>query len=147
MSHPSGTQLPAILDAIRARLDTIDGLRAHAEMPDVVNPPAAWPVLTEIAYHQTFDDTLRLGIDVMLAVAPAATGLARAQLLVWPYLSASGARSVPSAIEQGGNLDGACASIRAVGTGGGGGNALAVVKFGDIDTVTTTLRFEVLTDA
>jgi len=37
--------------ALAAKLATISGLRTYDRQPEVINPPFAWPSLTNIEYH------------------------------------------------------------------------------------------------
>jgi hypothetical protein len=88
-----------ILEGLRVRLDTIAGLHAHAEQPDVILTPAAWPSLVGIEYDDTLDATDLLKFEVNVAAAPAQGGLAKGYAATYLYLASSGAKSLKAALE------------------------------------------------
>lgn len=91
--------LSQIEAGIKARLDTISGLRTAAEQPDTVNPPAAWPMPREEDFLQTFSGMEQTTVDVVVVAAAFQNGYKRGQNAVDPYLSRTGAQSIKSAIE------------------------------------------------
>jgi hypothetical protein len=93
--------LADVMDALAARLDTIDGLRVHAHPPGTVTPPAA-----VVAYPEavTFDATYGRGMDrmtlpVVVVVGKASDRTARDQL--GAYADGSGPKSVKAVVESG----------------------------------------------
>lgn len=108
--------ITGIMEGIKARLDTIDGLTPYAVEPANPKYPAAWPLLRTIDYNATEDGDLTATIGITVAVANADLG--RAQTNLAPYLSTNGGRSIKAAIEGLGatdtnhNLGGACDSVR-----------------------------------
>ena len=112
--------ISAIFGGVQTRLDTISGLRAHAEMPGNVNPPAAWPDLTSLAiiYDLDMGGSISMTFNVRLALPSGGPGLVRAQAALLPYLAASGDQSIKAAIEGDKTLGGKCQTLR-VGTAQG----------------------------
>lgn len=83
---------------IKARLATIAGLRVFDYMPDAVNPPLAFPVLTGIEYHKAFgggDVQFAYNIGVVVGRVSDRT----AQTTLDQYMSYGGATSVRAALE------------------------------------------------
>jgi hypothetical protein len=81
---------------IKARLDTISGLRAHGAMPDQINPPAAVVSRRSTTFDSTLDgesDDLTFAVTLFVAWV---TDRAPEQLDA--YLAGSGASSVRAAV-------------------------------------------------
>ena len=83
---------------IKTRLATISGLRVFDYMPDAVNPPLAFPVLTGIEYHKAFsggDVQFSYNIGVVVGRVSERT----AQTTLDQFMSYSGASSIRAALE------------------------------------------------
>jgi len=85
--------------AIKVSLATISGLHAHAEQPDQINCPAAWPALVGVAFDETFDSDEAMRFEINVAATSAANGLAKGYALSYPYMSGSGTKSIKTALE------------------------------------------------
>lgn len=100
-----------IMAGIQTRLATLSGLHAHAEQPETVLAPAAWPTLTGVEYDESFEGSCTLTFDLWIAAAPVQVGYSRGLRLLWPYLEPSGAGTIKAAIEAdvtlGGKAEGA----------------------------------------
>jgi hypothetical protein len=86
-----------IRDGIKARLDTIPGLRAHATMPDVLTAPAAVVYRRSTTFDSSMDgdsDDLTCAVTVMVEY----TGERIAQTALDTYLGRSGANSIRAAL-------------------------------------------------
>ncbi len=93
--------LAAVMDALAARLDVIDGLRVHAYPIGSVTPPAA---VLSYPDDYTYDATYQRGMDRMtlplvLVVGKASDRTARDRLSA--YVNGSGASSVKAVLESG----------------------------------------------
>jgi hypothetical protein len=83
---------------IKTRLATISGLRVFDYMPDAVNPPLAFPVLTGIEYHKAFsggDVQFSYNVGVVVGRVSERT----AQTTLDQFMSYSGASSIRAALE------------------------------------------------
>lgn len=95
--------------AIKTRLETISGLRAHDALVSV-NPPAATVQLAPpVEFNQDFDDHAIYRWTVVVYVSRADDRTAQAKLD--GYLSQSGASSVKAAIEGDTDLGGEVGSV------------------------------------
>lgn len=86
----------AVADSIRGG---VSGLRAYAELPDNVEPPAAVVDLGGVNFDDAFTDSG--GVDTVLLVIKLAVSPAEsrtAQLLIDDYLSKTGTRSIRAAL-------------------------------------------------
>lgn len=118
----------AVLEGIEARLQTIEGLRVTAHVPDKVNIPAAFVGVPPIPqYHGTF----RMGrfmieptVTVLTSAAYARTG----QLALADYADPAGPLSIRAAIEADKTLGGAVDDCIVASF-----EPLGVVRVGDID--------------
>jgi len=97
-----------VKDGLKARIQTISGLRAFDYQPDQVNPPFAFPTLDAITYHQTGMGTggVVMNFTVTLIVNRAVERTAQDQLD--QYMSWDGAQSLRAAIEADRTLGGVC---------------------------------------
>lgn len=97
-----------VKDGLKARIETISGLRAFDYQPDQVNPPFAFPTLDTITYHQTGMSSggVVMNFTVTLIVNRAVERTAQDQLD--KYMSWDGAQSLRAAIEADRTLGGVC---------------------------------------
>jgi len=97
-----------VKDGLKARIQTISGLRAFDYQPDHVNAPFAFPTLDTITYHQTGMGTggVVMNFTVTLIVNRAVERTAQDQLD--QYMSWDGAQSLRAAIEADRTLGGVC---------------------------------------
>lgn len=97
-----------VKDGLKARIETISGLRSFDYQPDQVNPPFAFPTLDTITYHQTGMGTggVVMNFTVTLIVNRAVERTAQDQLD--QYMSWDGAQSLRAAIEADRTLGGVC---------------------------------------
>jgi hypothetical protein len=129
-----------IQSGIKARLATIDGLNAYATEPEKPNPPQAYPRLVD----WTYDDTLEFGGEVSMVyhfdvwVLVPLPDFNRAQTMLNPYLSPTGARSVKLAIEEDISLGGIVDSCRLTGGGSYGRAEIAAIP-----VLAASMRLEV----
>jgi hypothetical protein len=87
-----------IRDGLKARLDTIPGLRAHATMPDVLTGPAAVVSRRSTTFGTTMDgesDDLTCAVTLFIQY----TGERVAQTSLDTYLGPTGANSVKAAVD------------------------------------------------
>lgn len=108
--------LPEICDGLATRFATISGLRAHAEPPPVVNPPA---IIIGDPMSGSYDMALGNGgvahrMSAILLVTQAG-GKVRALEAVKGYIAATGAQSIRAALQADVTLGGAADSSRVVG--------------------------------
>jgi hypothetical protein len=95
----------AIADGIKAALSTVSGLRTFAYQPEQLNPPTAYPELTQVQYHRT----MALGVQQMDWLIHIIVGRytdRTAFALLDSYLSATGAQSIRAALENDRTLGG-----------------------------------------
>lgn len=85
-----------VRDGLKARLDTISGLNAHARMPNTLNVPAAVATRRSTAFDSSFEsDDWTFAVTVFVRYTDEPT----AQTHLDAYLAGSGASSVKAAIE------------------------------------------------
>lgn len=91
--------LPEVMDALDARLATIDGLRHSAHARDTITPPHAMVLVPGIEnYRETFSrGTVLVTWKILLLVSKSFDRIAQATLA--GYASWTGANSIPLAIE------------------------------------------------
>lgn len=102
----------AIADGLKARLATINGLRAYSYQPEQLNPPFAYPVLNGITYHQTMgmgNAVTQFDWSVYVVVGRWVDRVAVVNLD--NFLSPTGASSIRAALEGDLTLGGACADL------------------------------------
>jgi|SRR5215471_4067663 len=136
MSEPTIDQIQA---AIKRRLDTINGLRALAHEPDYAVFPSAYPRLVDWTYDYDLDQTTLYHFDIWVLVG-LEPGWDRAQTILNPFLSASGANSIKCLIDADPRLGGTVASARATGGGQYGETTIAKIR-----ALSGSVRIEVLT--
>ena len=108
--------LAEICDGLAVRFATISGLRAHAEPPSVVNPPA---IIIGDPMSGEYDMAMGNGgvahrMTAILLVTKAG-GTVRALEAVKAYIAASGASSIRAALQGDLTLGGAADTCRLVG--------------------------------
>lgn len=92
-------------DALKTALGTISGLRTYSYQPEQLNPPFAYPELTQVNYHRA----MGLGDVEMLWTIHVVVGRytdRTANDLLDQFISATGAKSVRSALESDRTLGG-----------------------------------------
>lgn len=97
-------------DAIKARLATISGLRTFSYQPEQLNPPFAWPELTQVTYHRAMqlgNVEMQFTINVVVGRYTDRT----ANELLDEYLSATGAKSIRQALESDRTLGGVVQTV------------------------------------
>lgn len=97
-------------DAIKARLATVSGLRTFSYQPEQLNPPFAWPELTQVTYHRSMqlgDVEMQFTINVVVGRYTDRT----ANELLDEYLSATGAKSIRQALESDRTLGGVVQTV------------------------------------
>lgn len=97
--------------AIKARLETIDGLRAHAYWPASVQAPAAVVDLLTRQPHARACNGSLYTFRITLLIAPATIVNDAGQMARDEYLDAGGAKSVQGALEGDGWLDGLASAL------------------------------------
>ena len=97
-----------VKDGLKARIETISGLRAFDHQPDQVNPPFAWPTLDEIRYHQTGMSSGGVVMDFTITLVVQRVTERVAQDALDQYMSWSGVKSLRAAIEADRTLGGVC---------------------------------------
>ena len=97
-----------VKDGLKARIETISGLRAFDYQPDQVNPPFAWPTLDEIRYHQTGMSSGGVVMDFTITLVVQRVSERVAQDALDNYMSWSGVKSLRAAIEADRTLGGVC---------------------------------------
>jgi len=128
-----------IQTGIKARLDTITGLRAYATEPDKPNFPCAYPRLVDWTFDNDYDsDTLwHFDIWVLVGLEP---GFARAQTWLNPYVSPTGNNSIKLAIDADPHLGGTVSYARVT-----GGGAYGRVDIAGIAALGASVRVEIQT--
>jgi hypothetical protein len=91
----------AVMVALRDRLRTIDGLRAHEYEPDQINPPVAFPLVPAISSYR---ETMRRGtlvVPMQIAVLVGAQVDRVGQRRLAEFANPVGDRSIRAALEDG----------------------------------------------
>lgn len=100
-------------EGLRARLDTISGLRAYRRMPAKPEPPAAAVLPRTGEYEESFDGAVTHRFHIWLYVQGA--DIDRGQAAIDEYLDPAGARSIKQVIEADPTLGGLECSAKVVG--------------------------------
>lgn len=100
-----------VKDGLKARIETVSGLRAFDYQPDQVNPPFAWPTLDEIRFHQTGFATGGVVMDFTITLVVHRQSERVAQDALDQYMSWDGVKSLRSAIEADRTLGGVCEDL------------------------------------
>lgn len=127
-----------IQSAIKQQLEAA-GMRAYATEPDKPNLPCVYPRVVDWTYDDTFDSTTTWHFDIWV-LAGLDPGFNRAQTMLNPYLSPSGANSIKAAIDGDPSLGGTVASARVT-----GGGAYGRVDIAGITALGASVRLEILT--
>lgn len=123
-------------DGLEANLQTIDGLRANAEIPDNPNPPVAIVALDNVDYDQAFQNGLvlyRFRVDVIVSRASDRW----AQRRLDEYTS-TGSSSVKAAIESDKTLGGSAFDVRVVQM-----DRIGTVSLGEVTYLAASFAVEV----
>jgi hypothetical protein len=100
----------AVADGLKTKLATITGVRAFSYQPEQLNPPTAYPVLTQINYHKAFGGgNVQMEWSINLIVGRYTDSRAHAALD--GYLSYDGASSLRAALETDPTLGGVCSNL------------------------------------
>lgn len=94
-----------VSDGIKTALATVSGLRTFAYQPEQLNPPFAYPELTQVTYHRSMglgDVEMQWTINVVVGRYTDRT----ANDLLDQYLSPTGAKSIRAALESDKTLGG-----------------------------------------
>lgn len=126
---------------IKARLDTIQGLRGYATEPESPNLPLAYPRLVDWAYDDQFgelggDTATVYHFDIWVLVPIPDHN--RAQTMLNPYISPRGTRSIKAAIEEDCSLGGIVDSVRLT-----GGGVYGPTDIGALKAMAASMRLEV----
>jgi hypothetical protein len=110
------TSVTDILNGIKARLKTINGLDVQTEQPAIIKCPCAWPVFEKVEYETTFEDESgdskpEFTFSIIVAAAPVQLGRANGYAVLMPYLAPSGAKSVTAAFDKDVTLGGVADSV------------------------------------
>ena len=106
-----------VKDGLKTAIQTISGLRAYDYQPEQVNPPFAYPVLTEIRYHETGMGLGGVVMDFTVTVVVSRQSERVAQDTLDGYMAMTGASSVRAAIEADRTLGGVCDDLIVVSAG------------------------------
>lgn len=105
MSTPA--TVGAVATALRTALANVSGLRTFSYQPEQLNPPTAYPELTQVTYHRTMGNASAVAsMDWVIHVIVGRYTDRTAHALLDSYLSATGALSVRAAIEASDTLGG-----------------------------------------
>lgn len=99
-----------VANALKTQLQTISGLRVFSYQPEQLNPPVAFPVLSQVDYHRAFKG----GNVIMLWQVHVTVGRytdSRAHALLDDFLSYDGAKSIRAALEADKTLGGLVQSL------------------------------------
>lgn len=99
-----------VLTGLKNRLATISGLRTYFYQPASVNPPIAWPVISQVNYHRAMGGGLVVYECVVYVVVGRYTD-DRANADIDGYLAFSGAKSIRAALEADETLGGVAQSL------------------------------------
>jgi len=121
--------IDAALDAIKTRLETIDGLTVTTDPGVGVVPPMARVMDGQIEYHSTFArgyDQLNFTVTLYVSRADSAEGALEAR----DYKSGHGSKSVRSALETGtdAGLEAVVVTTGEVGTAEAGGESYITLQ-------------------
>lgn len=119
-------EIAAVFEGLKARLETIAGLRVREELPGTIQPPTAVLSLEELTFDTTMargSDDLEVHVHVFTSLSSERAG----QRALWTYLAGSGPKSVKAAVEADPTLGGAAmfAEVTTVGDVG-------LAKIGDV---------------
>ena len=126
-----------VATGLATRLGTITGLRTYAYQPEQLNPPFAFPTITQVNYHRAFagGDVV---MDWVISVVVGRYTDRTAHAALDAYLSYDGASSIRAAIEADRTLGGVCQTL--ILSQGASINALTQ---GDADYLQITLECQV----
>jgi hypothetical protein len=99
-----------VAEGLRVRLDTISGLRCFNYQPEQLNPPVAFPSLSQVEYHRAFKG----GNVQMMWTVHVVVGRytdSRSYELLDDFLSYDGAKSIRACLEADKTLGGICETL------------------------------------
>ena len=99
-----------VVAGLKARLATISGLRTFSFQPPQLNPPVAFPVITQVNYHRAMGGGLVVYDCVVYVIVGRYTD-DRAMNEIDDYLAFSGAKSIRAALEGDEKLGGVAQSL------------------------------------
>ena len=99
-----------VVAGLKARLATISGLRTFSFQPPQLNPPVAFPVITQVNYHRAMGGGLVVYDCVVYVIVGRYTD-DRAMNDIDDYLAFSGAKSIRAALEGDETLGGVAQSL------------------------------------
>ena len=99
-----------VLNGLKDRLATISGLRTFSFQPPQLNPPVAFPVITQVNYHRAMGGGLVVYDCVVYVIVGRYTD-DRANADLDGYLAFSGAKSIRAALEGDETLGGVAQSL------------------------------------
>ena len=99
-----------IRQGLATNLETIDGLRVHAELVDAPNPPCVLIGPRTIDYHGTMGPGVSMIPFTVVLLAGASTERV-AQITLDKYLDPAGANSIRAAVESDKTLGGAASDV------------------------------------
>jgi hypothetical protein len=99
-----------VLNGLKTRLATISGLRTFSFQPPQLNPPVAFPVITQVNYHRAMGGGLVVYDCVVYVIVGRYTD-DRANADLDGYLAFSGAKSIRAALEGDETLGGVAQSL------------------------------------
>ena len=103
--------IQTIRDGLKARLETITGLRAADTVPEQINPPIAVISVGTIDYSQSFGGTGLTAFNFVVTVFVSRPSTRTGQNLLDDYMEPSGATSVKAALEAVPGLSGASQDV------------------------------------
>ena len=101
-----------VKDGLKARIESVSGLRAFDHQPDQVNPPFAFPTLDNITYHRTGMASGGVVMDFTITLILNRASERTAQEALDQYMSWDGAKSLRAAIEADRTLGGVCDDLQ-----------------------------------
>ena len=131
--------LLGVREAVRAALDTIDGLNTYAQMPDALSSPAAVVMVRGQAQRTMGGSAGLFQVDVEIGVYVQAAALENAQDALDPYLAPTGASSIYAALAADTTLGGVASGIMMA----GGWTAYGTVQVNGVEYVRAFWRLPV----
>jgi hypothetical protein len=99
-----------IVNGVKNRLATISGLRAFSYQPSQLNPPIAFPVITQVRYHGAMGGGM-VTYEVTVYLIVGRYSDERAMSDLDDYIAFSGAKSLRAALEADQSLGGVAQNV------------------------------------
>jgi hypothetical protein len=99
-----------VAGALKTSLQSISGLRVFSYQPEQLNPPVAFPVLSQVDYHRAFKGG-NVIMQWQIHVTVGRYTDSRAHALLDDFLSYDGAKSIRAALEADKTLGGLVQSL------------------------------------